>query len=230
MNSVREFYTANVDRYRFFNTAFQYQHALEAFFLSYDRLRPGFRVLDAGCGTGTATLALLRALRRRGFNHEVIHAFDLTPAMLACFQDQLDRAHPAHVEIREGDILNTSELPSTWTGHDLIMTSGLLEHLPKGELPDVLSAMRNRLRVGGWILLFVTRKNWVNRLVIEDWWRGNAFSAGELQEGLQAAGCQNIRFLKFPNVYVCQNLWGHVIEGQRGGHGHHDFTPLPFDR
>jgi ABC-type taurine transport system substrate-binding protein len=46
--------------------------------------------MDAGAGFGTATFALLDALRHRGLEPEAIEAFDLTPAMLVRFQRELD--------------------------------------------------------------------------------------------------------------------------------------------
>jgi len=47
------------------------------------------RILDAGCGTGITTLALLSALESRGVPAGAIDAFDLTPAMLERFRATL---------------------------------------------------------------------------------------------------------------------------------------------
>jgi SAM-dependent methyltransferase len=228
MNAVQNLYTSQVDKYLWFNTAFRYRHALEAFFEEYDRLGPNLRVLDAGCGTGTATLALMQVLRRRRLPYRAIHAFDLTPAMLTRFENRLARLRSHNVDLREGDILEASRLPDEWTDHDLVMTSGLLEHVPRTALISVLSAMRDRLRPSGWILMFVTRKNWVSRLVIESPWKANAFSADELQTALESAGFDHIRFLRFPSLYLCQNIWGHIVEGQRYGPGNGVMEPRPF--
>ena len=52
-----------------------YRQGLTRFFAQADFLRPGLPVLDAGCGTGAATLALRTALGerrascRRAFTH-----------------------------------------------------------------------------------------------------------------------------------------------------------------
>lgn len=63
------------------------------------------KVLDAGCGFGTATFALLDALRAQNIAPGPIDAFDLTPAMLARFRDALaTRADSPQVELREAEI------------------------------------------------------------------------------------------------------------------------------
>jgi ubiquinone/menaquinone biosynthesis C-methylase UbiE len=227
MSTVQDLYTSQAAKYLLLNTAFRYRHALEAFFADYDHLGPNLRVLDAGCGTGTATLALLRVLRRRNLREDAIHAFDLTPAMLSRFEERLARLRLFNVDLREGDILEPARLPEDWNDHDLVMSSGLLEHVPKTRLISVLGAMRERLRAGGWILLFVTRKTWVTRLVIENPWKASSYSASELRAALETAGYGSIRFLRFPSIYFCQNIWGHIVEAQRKEYSNGVMKPAP---
>jgi ubiquinone/menaquinone biosynthesis C-methylase UbiE len=107
---VKKLYTDQLDAYLSFDSVFRYSEALEKFFRSYDRLRPGMRILDAGCGTGTASFALVKALRSRHLTYCSIDAFDLTPAMLARFQNQIDKNDIAGVNLREADALRLERL------------------------------------------------------------------------------------------------------------------------
>ena len=66
---------------------FRYPQGLQRYFLASPLLRPGLRVLDAGCGTGVVTLALRDAMVRRGIEKRTRHGFDLTPAMLERFPE-----------------------------------------------------------------------------------------------------------------------------------------------
>lgn len=64
----------------------RYPQGLRAFFRRSSLLWPGIRILDAGCGTGAATLAVHDALVDQGVTPGNLHAFDLTPAMLERFE------------------------------------------------------------------------------------------------------------------------------------------------
>jgi len=81
-SAIQELYTAGIDRYSSFIGFFRSQQATRALLQSSDLLRPGLRVLDAGCGFGMVTFALLDALQQRNFDYQRVDAFDFTPAML----------------------------------------------------------------------------------------------------------------------------------------------------
>ena len=85
----QKLFTQRYETYARFIRAVRYQEGLRAFFLSSPLIRPGLRILDAGCGTGAVTLALRDALLRRGFMPQSFHGFDLTPAMLDLFRKTL---------------------------------------------------------------------------------------------------------------------------------------------
>ena len=107
----------------------RYPQGLRAFFGRSSLLADHLRVLDAGCGTGVATLALHEALMRRRFTSGTFHAFDVTPAMLERFGKALDR-RGVSVETRQADVLHMNSLPATWTNYDLIVTASMLEYVP----------------------------------------------------------------------------------------------------
>jgi len=215
-HDAKTLYTEKINTYLSFNSAFRYAGALQAFFESSALLRPGLRVLDAGCGTGTATFALLKALRHRNLDYQAIHGFDLTPAMLARFREELTQHEISNVHLHEVNVLELESLPSAWTNYDLIVSAAMLEYVPRADLITALTKLRTRLARHGWLLLFITRKNWITKLLIEKWWKANRYTRVELREAFIAAGFRDVTFGRFPYSYFWQNLWGHVVEGRLG--------------
>lgn len=92
-------------------------------------LRHGARVLDAGCGTGLLTLALLRVLERPAR----LSAVDLSVKSLRAAARAVRgaRAFPRH-QISFGQA-NVLALPFADSTFDLVATSGVLEYVPVGE-------------------------------------------------------------------------------------------------
>src|SRR6266849_8404612 len=91
-SEVQQFFSTKTETYNSFISAFRYPQGIRALLQNSDLLRPGLRVLDAGCGSGVVTFALIEAMTSRGLKYESIHAFDLTPAMLSRFQTSLNPA------------------------------------------------------------------------------------------------------------------------------------------
>jgi cyclopropane fatty-acyl-phospholipid synthase-like methyltransferase len=208
---VQELYTAKADAYRSFSSTFHYGEGLRAVFVASGLLRPSLRVLDAGCGFGTTTFAIVEALRKRNFSYQTIDAFDLTPAMLARFRANLDANPIADVHLRQADVLTLEELPSSWNDYDLILSTSMLEHLPKEELPSALSALRSRLAQNGALLAVITRKNLTTKFLIEWWWHARRYSRRDLQGAFAAAGFRNVRFNQFPFRYCWLNTANYAV-------------------
>ncbi|MEV3857334.1 methyltransferase domain-containing protein [Streptomyces sp. NPDC050095] len=105
-------------------------------------LRPGSRVLDAGCGTGRALPPLRAAVGPSG----VVLGADLTEAMLAAAV----RAGRG----REGQLLRTdvSRLPLRTAALDAVFGAGLISHLPQPA--ENLRELARVVRPGGLLALF----------------------------------------------------------------------------
>ncbi len=213
-NNAKSLYSKNVDTYALFVSTFFYPQGLRAFFKTSALLRDDLRVLDAGCGTGIVTFALIDALRYHNYSFCTVHGFDLTPAMHTRFQEQLDERDITNVHLRQADVLKLEHLPSSWANYNLIVSASMLEYIPKKDFVAALIALRTRLSRQGSFLLFITRKSWLTKPLIEHLWSANRYSRQELLDAFTAAGFGNLTFKKFPLPYFWLNQWGYIIEGR----------------
>ena len=123
-----------------------YGRSLERYFREYPLpLTAGAQILDAGCGTGLLTLAMLRALPRPA----AITALDLSaPSLLKARRaiGQTQPRRPHHVRFVQGDLL---ALPFAAETFDFVATSGALEYVP---LAEGFRELARVLRPGGYLL------------------------------------------------------------------------------
>ena len=115
------------------------------------------RVLDAGCGTGTLTLALLRTLRIP----VKLTAIDLSASSMATARKYVNKNNPQQQEVRfaQGNVL---ALPFPDDAFDLVVTSGVLEYVP---LEDGLTEMARVISPGGYFLHLPMRPTAVTTLL-----------------------------------------------------------------
>ena len=99
-------------------------------------LRPGARVLDAGCGTGQYAIAFAE----RGYR---VTAVDLAPEMIERARKRAE-AHGVEVEWRVGDI---GRLSDPLAVYDAIHARGVLHLVP--DVPGTLREFRRVLVPGG---------------------------------------------------------------------------------
>lgn len=203
-------------RYVRFIRGVGYPQGLRAHFASSSLLRSDLRVLDAGCGTGVATLSLREALLRRSFSPGPMHAFDLTPAMIQRFRRTLEVRGIEGIDVVQADVLRLGALPQAWVDHDLIVSASMMEYLPRNEFSVALSGLRTLLKRGGTLVLFVTRRNWLTRPLIGRWWQSNLYQAGELQGAFKEAGFSTVAFRRFPVLFRYLDAWGYIVEASAG--------------
>jgi cyclopropane fatty-acyl-phospholipid synthase-like methyltransferase len=214
-SAVQELYTTGIDRYSSFINAFHSPQGIQALLRRSNLLRPGLRVLDAGCGFGMVTFAFLEALRGKAFEYKSIDAFDLTPAMLRRFQETMEARRITGVQLRQADVLVLETLPASWTNYDLILSASMLEYLPKQSLPLALVGLRARLAPDGHILVVITKKTPETKVLIEWWWQAERYTKNELLRAFAEAGFRNPVFHRFPWRYFWLNRGSYVLEAQR---------------
>jgi ubiquinone/menaquinone biosynthesis C-methylase UbiE len=212
---ARRFFTERQATYARFIRAVRYRQGLREFFLASPLVRPGLRILDAGCGTGALTLAVRSAFVRRGCEPKALHGFDLTPAMLVHVRETLRERAIDDVELAEADVLQLEVLPASWHDYDLIVSASMLEYVPRDRLVDALVGLRGRMKEGGKFVLFITRRNPFTRLLIGRWWASNLYTARELADAFQRARFSDFAFRNFPPAARLLSTWGHIVEATR---------------
>jgi len=178
-------------------------------------LLPRARVLDAGCGAGAVTFALLEAYDRLAVPAGRVDGFDITPKMLQRFKENLRSNRETRVRVVQADVLDLgSSLPADWAAYDLIVSSGMLEYVPRDRLSEALASLRRRLGPEGCLLLFISRKGLFNQLAMKHWWQANCYDAAELEFALCTAGFTSIAFHRFPAPHAFLNSWGWSVEAR----------------
>ena len=123
----------------------RYGHSLDQYFENHPLpVSRGARILDAGCGTGLLTLALLRAVRFP----VSITALDLSSTSVAAARKSLyySPGRKRDVTFTQGNLLC---LPFADESLDLVVTAGALEYV---NLSDGLTELARVIAPGGHLL------------------------------------------------------------------------------
>lgn len=211
---VKELYTRRRRSYDPYVQTLGHRQGIQAVLESSQLLHPGGRILDVGCGSGLSLAAITRALRRKGFDYQSLHGFDLTPAMLELCREALRREGTERAELREADVTRLDQqLPAEWTGYDLILCASMMEYVPRDHLVPALAALRARLAPNGHLLIIVTRKSFRPT----QWtWQCTGYTAADLRNAFDAAGYRDVRFRHYPLPFAFLSVADHVIEAGTG--------------
>ena len=123
------FYEANAPRYTLSFGQAPSRH-LDGFL---DRLEPGARLLELGCGGGRDSARIIE----RGFD---LDATDGTPAMVRKANERFD----VGARVLRFDELDAEE------AYDAVWAHACLLHVARADLPGILAAILHALRPGGW--------------------------------------------------------------------------------
>jgi cyclopropane fatty-acyl-phospholipid synthase-like methyltransferase len=195
---VRKLYTDRGALYqRLFVDFLGWDRELETFFRKAPYLRPGLKMLDAGCGTGVITQVLYRLAQEQGFAGIQFHAFDLTQRMLEIFSQWIAAQGATQIELAQADVLETVQLPAHWQGYDLVVSSTMLEYLPTHQVTNALTSLKQLLNLDGLLLIFMTRRNRLTRWLAGRWWKTKTYTERDIQTFLQDAGFDEVKFVDF---------------------------------
>jgi len=211
-SKVQKLYTTRIGQYGSFIAAFRSPQGVQALLRRSHLLRAGLRVLDAGCGFGMVTFALLEVLRERNLDYAAIDAFDLTPAMIEQFHSEIEGRSVTRVQLQQADVLALETLPPSWTNYDLIISASMLEYLPRQDLPRALAGLRARLTAGGHILVVITRKTPETKVLIEWLWHAERYTENELLGAFNEAGFRTPVLRRFPWPYFWLNRANYIVE------------------
>ena len=210
ISEVKSLYTKKAFLYHsFFIDFLGFGRRLKRFFLKSNYLHPNAKILDAGCGGGTVTRMLYEIAHEKEYQNITFHGFDVTPAMLNIFSGWIENKKASNINIVQADVLSLKNLPPNWNQYDLIVSSGMLEYLPKNQIGHALNNLKQLMRSGGTLLVFITRRNIITKLLVELWWKANIYDQKEIEQIFHGTGFSEIRFVDFNKRWLDSTI---VIE------------------
>lgn len=220
-NQVQELYNRRARLYDLMVHLIGHKRALQNVLSRKGLVREQIKVLDAGCGTGILSFAINSIAKTEQCKNVQLLGFDLTPAMLDRFRSGAAK-EGLKPSLVQANILDLPDgLPADWKDVDLIVSSGMLEYLPKTELPTALAKLRTFLKPSGRMLIFISRDGWFNRLFLGNFWQANVYTGEELQKAFAQAGYNILSIEKHKS-------WGFAIEAEPSPLLHESKNPHSF--
>ena len=155
------------------------------------------QVLDAGCGTGLYSFAILKR-----FPNAKIVAFDSNEEMLNQMKEKIKKFGKENsVKVINADVL--LPIPGINQQFDIIITGGVLEHVG---IDDAIKNLSQHLKIGGYFLNAGVRNNFFGKTAGKFWGLKNLFSKNELVEIFERYGFALIRHMALPLKYFLARL------------------------
>ncbi|MSU55512.1 MAG: class I SAM-dependent methyltransferase [Candidatus Taylorbacteria bacterium] len=150
-----------------------------------------FKVLDAGCGSGLYSIAILKR-----FPNAQVVAFDLNQGMTEKMKNNLaSHGFENRAQVFVGNVLeniNTDE-----RDFDLIITGGVLEYV---EIKQAVQNLTRYLRSSGYFLNSAVRDNWLGNLLAK-WFGFTPHSSEKNISAFEENGLKLRESIKIPFQY-----------------------------
>lgn len=205
--NIQNFYRQHYSSYEKMIRAVGHERALVRYFRNIP-VPSGSKILDAGCGSGAGIRAIIQVAKDNGATGLTLHGFDFLETAVADLKNFGATLVDHRLEARVANVLHMAdELPNDWRNYDLIISSGMLEYLPKSQLASVLAELRSRLTARGEMIIFISRATVFNRLFLGGLWRAHTYSQAELQNIFTQAG------FHIQDLRKC-NTWGYAVRAR----------------
>lgn len=181
-----------------------HRRSIKQFFRTKNILHSGMSIVDAGCGSGVLTQKLFDLARVQQLRDITFYGFDITQAMLDRFTQWIKTKQATNITIAKLNVLQPPPKDRIASA-DLLVSSGMLEYLPKKSFVDGLNHLRLYLKPNGKMFIFISKKSWMNHLIIQGIWQANLYNKNELETTLRISKLTLISITSF-------RTWGYVIE------------------
>jgi ubiquinone/menaquinone biosynthesis C-methylase UbiE len=193
-------------RYKILVNAFFYPHGIRDFVQKRIPIKNNDKILDAGCGYGILSKAILEKVKRERLTGVEQHAFDISADMLDAFRERCDdNVHLQQLDVRQ--------LPYKDGVFDLIVTSAMLEYVP--DIENALVSFRRCLKPGGKTYVFMSRKSALNDVLFLPFGKPRCYSFPKFKNLLIRAGFRDVNKHNFPPTSFWLNAWGIIVEAVR---------------
>lgn len=209
---TQQLYTQRVFFYHIFVHVVGYAAAVRKFLSRSDYVHSGMKILDAGCGGGLVAKIMHATAIKNNVTQVTFYGFDITRAMLKYFSCWIEKNKVKNVILAQANVLQLDQLPSDWNNYDLIVVSGMLEYIPKEHIVTAIANLRRLLAPKGKLLIFICRRNWLARWIIEKWWKANIYTQQELIAIISRTGFEVVNFKYFAFPYNYLTSWVFIVE------------------
>ena len=135
---IQILYTKRRLLYKLFIYCTGYQAAIKKFFSKSNYMQPSINILDAGCGTGLLTKTMYNLAQNKKIQNISFYGFDFTRAMLNDFDQWITKNKITTITLTQADILKPEQFLPQWPLFDMIVVSGMLEHIAREHITDAI--------------------------------------------------------------------------------------------